>query len=307
MKEKLVCMAEECIRLSEEERPELVWLREIYERFRSGLGNPGKQEADSLLYERMYSSAPGRSSDTLKIRYWRTGRHVPVNREQCLLFGQALQMTDGELDYLIKNYYDRNDRSFEEEEQEDPVYQARKEQMDTLVMEYLKKIHPGRRIQMRIAKSMLENNIRHLYYMDAMKYISVRSQRIRLSMDSHITRINYGSELGRSLRLIGEIPRKTILRHLFILGMPYLNRSLMDERLTVFGYVPLCEDHTLVGGERLDWLLIRLLELYETVCRGLEPEQCSRWFQDACRVLDRYFEKNGKNSLRFMYFKALKE
>lgn len=307
MEERLIRLAEECIHLGEKERPELTWLRGIYERFQRRLGHSGKQETDSLLYKKMYSAVPARPSDTLKIRYWRTGRHVPVNREQCLMFGRALEMSEEELDYLIKNYYDRNDRCFEEGEQENLLYQSRKKQIDRLVEEYLKKIHPGRRIQMKIAKSMLVNNIRHLYYMDAMKYISARSQRIRGAMDRHITSINYGSELGRSLRLIGEIPRKTMLRHILILGMPYISRSLIDERLTAFGYLPLQDEHTLVGGERMDWLLIRLLELYESGCRGLEPEQCSRWFQDACRILDQYFEEKGKNSLRFMYFKALRE
>ena len=305
-KEKLVHLAEECIRMSREERPELTWLKKCYERFRKQCYPLKKRETDSLLFEKMYSRMPQKPSDTLKIRYWRTGRHTPVNREQCLMFGKALEMKETELNFLMKNYYDRNDRIFEEYSK-DPIYLSRKKQMDTLVEEYLEKIHPGQRIQMRISYSSLKNNIRHLYYMDAMKYISAHSQQIRLSLNSHITSVNYGTELGRSLRLIGEIPRKTMLRHLLILGMPYISRELMDERLKAFGYLPLCEAHTQVGGERLDWLLIRLLELYETSCHGMEPDQCSKWFQDACRILDRYFIEQRKNSLRFMYFKALKE
>lgn len=305
-KEKLVHLAEECTRLSREERPELIWLKNCYERFRSQYSPMKKHETDSLLFEKMYSRMPQKPSDTLKIRYWRTGRHTPVNREQCLMFEKALDLQEAELDFLIKNYYDRNDQVFEENSK-DPVYCSRKAQMDRLVQEYLEKIHPGRRIQMRISYSSLKNNVRHLYYMDAMKYISAHAQQIRLSLNSHITSINYGTELGRSLRLVGEIPRKTMLRHLLILGMPYINRDLIDKRLISFGYLPLCETHTQVSGERLDWLLIQLLELYERSCRGMEPEQCSKWFQDACRILDRYFEEHGKNNLRFMYFKALKE
>ncbi len=305
-KEKLAHLAEECIQMGRNERPELIWLKKCYDRFRKQCCLLGKHETDKLLFEKMYSRTPQKPSDTLKIRYWRTGRHTPVNREQCLMFGKALELKETELNFLIKNYYNRNDQVFEENS-EDPVYLSRKKQMGRLVQEYLEKIHPGRRIQMRIPCSSLKNNIRHLYYMDAMKYISVHSQQIRLSLNSHITSINYGTELGRSLRLIGEIPRKTMLRHLLILGMPYINRELIDERLEAFGYLPLCESHTQVDGEHLDWLLIRLLELYETACRGMEPEQCSKWFQDACRILDRYFVEQEKNNLRFMYFKALKE
>ncbi len=305
-KEKLVCMAEKCIQMSGEERPELTWLKAFYEQFRNRCMPSGKLEADRLLFEKMYSRMPQKPSDTLKIRYWRTGRHTPVNREQCLMFGKAMEMNDKDLDFLIKNYYDRNDRIFEEGS-ENPVYLERKRQMEMLALEYLKKIHPRQRIQMNVSRASLKNNIRHLYYMEAMKYISVPSHQVRTSLNSHITSINYGTELGRNLRLIGEIPRRTMIRHLLILGMPYISRELMNERLSAFGYCPLSEEHTLTSGERLDWLLLGLLKLYEINCRGMEPELCSRWFQDACRILDQYFERHGKSSLRFMYFKALKE
>lgn len=304
--EKIITMARECAALGKEERPELTWLKEIYKRFQENCGIREKQAADSLIYEKMYSCVPAKPSDTLKIRYWRTGRHVPVSREQCVMFGKALDMNGEEMEFLIKSYYDRNDQSFEGRE-DHPVYQKRKELLENLVMEYLKKVHPGRRIQMKISKRSLENNVRHLYYMEAMKYVNIHPQQINLSMDSHITSINYGSELNRSLRLEGEIPRKTMLRHFFIFGMPYVSRELMDERLEDFGYLPLHEEHTMTDGGRLDWLIIRLLELYEETCKGMEPEKCTEWFQDACRILDGFFEEAGETNLRFMYFKALKE
>jgi len=59
------------------------------------------------------------------------------------------------------------------------------------------------------------------------------------------------------------------------------------------------------GGERLDWLLLRLFDRYERECTGKEPEECLIWFQRCCRELDQYFAEHGKNGLRFMYFKAL--
>lgn len=141
--EKLVRLAKECIRLSGEERPELVWLKGIYERFRSSGRVLSKQEADNLLYEKMYSCVPVSPADTLKIRYWRTGRHMPVNREQCLMFGKAMEMDRKELDYLVKGYYDRNDLNFEKNGPGHPVYQKRKALMGELVKEYLSKIHSG--------------------------------------------------------------------------------------------------------------------------------------------------------------------
>lgn len=306
-KENLIHIAEACMALEREERPELKWLQNIYERFRKDGSFSGKAEADNLIYEKMYSAVPLKTSDTLKIRYWRTGRHTPSNREQLSAFGKALDMTPEETGYLIKGYYDRSDRIFETELENNTVYHSRRALLQSLLDEYLKKVHPGRMLQMKISRTALENNIRHLYYTDALKYIGTCPHRMQASVESHITSINYGSELTRNLKLDGEIPRKTMIRHLLILGMPFVSRKLMDERLEALGYLPLQEDHTLVSGERLDYLLIRLLELYAECCTGQEPERCSRWFQSACRVLDQYFEEKGKTNLRFMYFKALKE
>lgn len=306
-KEALIALAGECLSKESKERPELIWLKDIYNRFREEYGLLRKQEADVLIYEKMYSDIPKKSTDTLKIRYWRTGRHTPSNRHQCIAFGKALDMDPMELDFLIRGYYDHSDRVFEESDTGNKEYIERRQMMDRLLDEYMKKIHPGKLLQMRISKMALENNIRHLYYTDALKYVCVHAHEARVTVHQHITSINYDSELRRSFRLMGEIPRKTVIRHLLILGMPFVNRALMDERLETLGYMPLREEHTLVGGEHLDWLLIRLLELYDRCCTGKDPEECLRWFQSACRVLDQYFEEKGKPNLRFMYFKALRD
>lgn len=307
--ETIIDIAKECLALeqAQEERPEMTWLRERYECFWQKSGLPGKAEADRLLYQKMYSEVPQKSSDTLKIRYWRTGRHVPTNREMCLDFGRALELDEHQMEYLLLQYYDRCDRIFLEDQSEDPEYKKRKAVMDKVLGEYFIKVHPMRRMQMKISQNSIENNIRHLYYMDALKYVNIPDSDGFLKIGGHGVSVAYGSELNRNLRLFGEIPRKTMIRHLLILGMPYISRKIIDERLIQLGYLPLTAEHTLTGGERLDWLLIRLLECYEKVCNGMEPEGCSRWFQEACRILDEYFEKRGKPNLRFMYFKALRE
>ena len=296
--DRVLLTAEECLARVQEERPELVWLKGIYDRFRKKYRLSGKQEADALIFEKMYSNVPEKTTDTLKIRYWRTGHHVPSNRKDCMAFGKALDMTSEEMDFLIKGYFDRSDRVFEEETDENPEYQQRRKLMEDLLSEYLLKIHPEHLLQMKVSRTMLESNVRHLYYTDALKYVGVLSQRDPLSMKRHITSINYGSELSRTFRLQGEIPRKTMIRHLIILGAPFISRKIMDERLEAFGYLPLNEEHTLVSGEPLDMLLIRILELYESCCRGKDPEECCSWLGSVCRQLDQYFEEHGNSSLR---------
>jgi hypothetical protein len=308
-KKEVLHLADQCMQLQNQQpkRQEILWLREVYERFYKNSNIPGKAEADKRIYQNMYDEVPKKPSDTLKIRYWRTGQHAPTNREQCLTFGKALDLTPAEMTYLMQAYYDRSDRIFDEHSIGDPEYQRRKSYMDTLIDEYLIKVHPSWRIKMKVSQTSLRHNIRHLYFSDAIQYVDFDANSVNFESMRHIMSMNYGSELNRNLKLFGEISRKTMIRHLIIFGMPYINRRILNEHLENLGYLPLREDHTLIGGEHLDWLLLHLLELYEAQCRGEEPELCNHWFQSACRQLDRYFKECKKPNLQFMNFKALRD
>lgn len=305
---EIIALAKQCVKMGQsgKKRPEILWLQNVYERFYREAGLDGKADADGLIYKKIYGCIPDKPSDTLKIRYWRTGYHTPINREQCLAFGKALELDEKEMTCLIQQYYDRSDQIFDESSVNDPEYIRRKACMDGYIKEYLLNIHPRRLRHMKITKSSMQHYLRHLYYSDALQYVcSVQSEKAAEEQE-HIMSVNYGSELSRNLRLFGEIPRKTMIRNILLLGMPYINREILNERLGCLGYLPLEENHTMVGGEYLDWLLIQLLELYETSCQGEKPEVCVRWFQSGCRLLDQYFLEHNENNLRFMYFKALK-
>ena len=141
MEKALWDLADACLEAGERERPEKQWLGRMYDRFREANRSLGKAEADELIYMKMYAQIPGKPSDTLKIRYWRTGRHLPVSREQCLSFGKALDLSEEEMRYLIQGYYDRSDRVFETE-QEGGVYGWRIGLLNELIQEYLDKVHP---------------------------------------------------------------------------------------------------------------------------------------------------------------------
>lgn len=60
------------------ERPELSWLKKQFEQFAEKEGIAGRKMTDTRLYERLYGQLPEKQTDTLKIRYWRTGRHRQV-------------------------------------------------------------------------------------------------------------------------------------------------------------------------------------------------------------------------------------
>ncbi|MCD8124331.1 MAG: hypothetical protein LUE23_04740 [Lachnospiraceae bacterium] len=74
-------------------RPEILWLNEMYTRFQKQEGIFRKTEVDELIYSKMYAALPQNPSSTLKIRYWRTGRHTPSKRAQCTAFGRALHLS----------------------------------------------------------------------------------------------------------------------------------------------------------------------------------------------------------------------
>lgn len=260
----IIDLTEQCLEQGQTQRREVKWLKEVYDRFRIKNGSIGKAEADRLLYMKMYAAVPGKTSDTLKIRYWRTGRHLPTNREQCVSFGRALDLSEEELKYMIQAYYDRSDCVFISEES--CLYKERIALMEELTEEYLKKVHPLIKMQLYREGAGLEHSLRHLYYTDARSYLEPRTPE-ETELDAHIASINYESEFSRQMKLLGEIPRKTMMRHLLMMGNPFISRELINERLERLGYLPLDEEHSQVDGSRLDKLVLGLLELYEQSCR----------------------------------------
>lgn len=305
LKKQILFLVDNCLETEKRERPENQWIKRMYERFREGSGGLGKAETDNCIYQKMYKRLPVKASDTLKIRYWRTGRHLPSTREQCIAFGQALDLSEEEMLYLIQGYYDRCDQIFEEESEQE-IYKKRRMQMDELIKEYLDKVHPSLKLRLYRFGNDMEHSLRHLYYTDAKSYLKDCLME-EIEVERHITSINYESEFSRQIKLLGEIPRKTMIRHLFIFSMPFINRELMNQRLKNFGYLPLSREHTQVDGSRLDELVLGMLRLYEKYCTGKEPLECIKWFHQSYAWLDHYLEAKGNTSLRFLYFKALKD
>ena len=299
-------LAEECLDLGKAERPEQQWMEQVYDRFRAENGNLGKAAADELLFRKMYAAEPVKGSDTLKIRYWRTGRHLPISREQCLMFGKALQLSEEEGRFLIQGYCDRCDRVFEAVTQE-KLYLERTALLRNLSKEYLDKVHPARKRQLYHSGANLSQSLRHLYYTDAKGYIRSGEGECTCQVGRHISSLNYMSEFGRQLKLLGEIPRKTMIRHLMIFANPFVNEEWLSRWLVQLGYLGLDENHTQADGSRLDWLLLGYLRLYRECCAGYNPAQCQSWLRHSSRILDEYLEKRKSTSLRLFYFKALKD
>lgn len=301
----IITLAQTCMILGEEERPELEWLKSRYEHIQDKYHLKNKGETDRFLYQKMYGCMPEKSSEVLKIRYWRTGKCTPGNREQCRLFGQALELSNAEMKYLIQGYYDRSLEAEPDAEQKNRLHKRRQQYIQKLVDNYLSRVSQEQLKKLNIRPGTEKHFFRHLYFTDAFHYIDSSPDIRRNIMQKHITSSRYDSELRRQMRLIGEIPRRTFIRHLLILEMPDITLEKMNEQLKFFGYLPLNEEHTMIQGERLDWLLIQLLTRYEDLLKTEDRQTCLLWFQKACRTLDLFFMREGLPRMRFMHFKAL--
>lgn len=326
--EKLLRLADTCMVLSEKPRPEVLWLQEKFERLQKNNELKSKIDADRLVFERMYGHPPEKISNMLKIRYWRTGRSTPSNRAQCLLLAEALELSETERKDMLHGWCDLSTDCYSEQSvlredfyegrpadacldcrvhnesfSRDNLYEKRCVYLEKLTRHYLCSVPNSHLESLRIPRGRAAAYLRHIYFTDSLHYVHLPNVDRKVFL-RHISSINFNSEFMRQSKLLGEIPRKTMIRHLLIMGLPELTRTDLDRGLALLGYLPLSEEHTMTGGERLDWLLIRLLDLYEEVCSSTDAEERLAWFQEACRILDACFAERGHERLRFMHFKA---
>lgn len=304
--DEMASLAKRCISLGEMKRPELAWVRNRHESIQKKYNLKNKTETDRFLYERMYGHAPEKATEFLKIRYWRTGKYVPGSRKNCLLFGKALELSEDEIRFMLKGYCDRcEDIYVGAESQQNLKYRKRRKYLEEIIEKYVSNVSSERMESLHVPAKKADLFFRHLYFTDAFHYVKPLDK-IEPDMSKHITSYRYQSEFVRQMQLYGEIPRKVFIRHLLILGLPDLTRKKLSGQLEFFGYCGLDEDHTMVRGDRLDWLLIQIFDRYEELLGRKDREVCLKWFQEACRTLDRVFWEEGYPRLRFMHFKALK-
>ena len=287
-------------------RPEVQWLQRQHLLFMKENDLTTKKEADEFLYEKMYAALPQQQAQLTKIRFWRTGHHVPSDRKQLLTFGKALGLNAENQLYLLQVYADRSDCVFDPSSADNPCYQQRRGIMDTMIQEYLDKLHPMERRKYGIRSKDPLPSLRHLYFSQACEY-TFRCAESDNWQISRMASISYGSELLNNIKLLGEIPRKTMIRHILLLCIPFVNERVVSMYLSAFGYCPLDAGHTLTSGERFDAMLLEILALYRERCLHQSPEECRRWLQEAFCYTDQYLCARGQNRLRPFFFKTLEK
>lgn len=309
MEDKIIRLARAVISREPKCRPETKWIQQQVNKLIESQGIGSRSETDRLIYERMYAKVP-EPKDMVKLRYWRTGHHLPSGRKEALMYAGALGLDRQETAYFLQACMEKSDWVFEEppdrEAEHGRLYEERISLMETMLSEYIDQVPPMRIIQLNIPYEKLVTYMRHLYCIDALDATALCcGDYKRQIVENHFSSMNYESEFLRIRRLLGEIPRKVMLRHIFLLGIPYLNRRLVDERLCRLGYLPLTEGHTSVRGAVVDDLVIGLLSLYQEDCTGLDPLQCRQWMLERLGVLDQYLRDSGNEAYRFIYFRSL--
>lgn len=290
-------------------RTETDWIQKMVDRLAEAEGLKSRAETDRIIFEKMYGRAPEKTEST-KIRYWRTGHHLPAGRDEALLFAEALGLDRAEKDYFLQACMEKSDLLFETPPEpgdgQYSRYRERRELMETMISEYIAFLPPARMFGLNIPYKNLGAYVRHLYCMDALSATALAAKDCgREAALSHLSSSNYESEFLRTRKLLGEIPRRTMLRQIILLGIPYLNRRLTDMRLEALGYLPLTEGHTNPQGALTDDLVIGFLGLYEEACAGKEPLVCRQWCFEQLSILDRFLLEHGKEAYRFMYFRIL--
>lgn len=285
-----------------QESQEAIWIRARFEDVARARNLSGRGTLDRVVFERLNGRQPEKSTEQLAIRYWRTGRHKPHSREQCLALGRALELGPADTAFLLQGYYDSADRVFSAGDREDPVYRRRRRYLEGLEKQYLAAVHPLVLDRLNIPWEKSGEYLRHCYVQDARQYVDTKN---KLDGTSHLNSANYVNEFQRLRFLLGEIPRKTILRHLFLLSAPFVSRAILDQGLEVLGYLPLEARHESRFGERIDLLVLLLLERYQQECAGMTPAGCQAWLRRTCRLMDTFLLHRGHPELRFLHFKTL--
>ena len=302
----------QCVALGTEPSFEDLWIQKMFDRITVKYGLPGRMETDLFVSRRLRGKG---SSTQLKVRYWRTRQHLPENREQCIQLGRALELSHEEMVILLQRYYDRSHcefrRDYLDQEQDwirsdqDSMYHTRQKCVNDALEQYMQRLS-SKADQVTVTPRVpISNYARHLYCIDALNYIYCSSPVRQERLNKHLTSSSFASEFSRTLRLLDNIPRKTMLRYLFLFYGADVSRSRLDEALTRLGYLPLDASHALSGGQRLDFLILALLERYEQECAQWDMIRRYRWLHAHCQALDKELQLMNQQKLRFLYFKGL--
>lgn len=171
MEDKMIALAREIVEREPKRRPEADQIQQRADDFARMEGIQSRAEADRLIFEKMYARAPQRT-ETTKIRYWRTGRHLPGSRAEALRFADVLRMNEEERRWFLQSYMEKSDVMWEkvpeENENSRAEYEKRTALMEEMISEYIASVPAHWMVHLGIAYESLTSHVRHLYCTDAL-------------------------------------------------------------------------------------------------------------------------------------------
>lgn len=279
-------------------------LRYFFERVKIKEQISSYRELDSFIFQRMYERNP-ENSEVLKIRYWRCGTHLPKSREEMILLGKALEVSDEELDFMLKEILLETGLH---------VPEGASEFFKILSERYLALVPDERLGVLHIQREHVADNLRHILFADVMDCLSYPEKEREWYYGNHVYSRNFASECARFFKN-AEVPgRSAAQRLLMVMLMPEISQKIMDDCLRGLGYAPLSEEIQRRSGAYADRLFLWILAQFDKYRSG-DIEKDRQVQKAMMERMDAYIvrkiseDENGKHrkilqDLRIMKFRS---
>lgn len=294
----------ECLAKAGAKKGSLKW----FESYRRRCSISSVQQLDREIFVRMYGREP-KEHERQKVRFWRLQQHLPGSREEAVLLGRALALTDEELDVFLQEGLGRQRFS--------PV-EGREQMMEALYRQYLCRVSARRLAQLKIRPGSQQRYLRHIFYTDALDCVAADGAVRGHCYGEHLYSRNFFAEFKKYRMPDAVVSRENMLRILLLLLMPDLDEGVLDEWLVRMGFAPLNPDREAGGyvdgavlcmlgiccGSRLGDMeddrerMKRILRQYDRAVKGRINGAAERGEKEAVRRLKR---------LRFMKFRSVEE
>lgn len=205
--------------------------------------------------------------------------HAPV------LLPFTLQLTDSdnwkqEADLWMRENYHYFDQSYK---MQDYI-------LHSLCRRYLIQIPQQRLDLLHVSSNQRSNNLRHILFCDILDCVWQPDLKKQDYYKNHTYSLDFSSEINRYFKSGAKLSRTTLIRLILIFTMPDIDITFLNELLILLGYAPLNERIHTASGARIDSLVIRILEVYETY-RSEDHEKDRELLMHLLSVSDQYLSK----------------
>ncbi len=239
---------EKCLKMAKQKaRQSSVW----FENYQKRHHIDSLQELDQEIFFRMYAKKP-RPHELQKVRFWRLKQHTPRNREESIRLGQALELSDHEMDRFLTEDLHSQRLS--------PV-NDKKDAMEYLFQQYLCRIPRDRLEKLHIRPGTQRRHLRHIFFSDALDCLDIEESIREHCYKEHLYSRNFASEFKKYLMPDTVISRENLLRLLILVLLPDLDRDTLNQWMVRFGYAPL-----LLGQDSfscVDYAISEALDLFQ--------------------------------------------